>query len=121
MTTTAFDSSRLGSGDSRTERRERPRFRLACPIRVLRAGRRIGESRTQNINCESFSCVLPDQQDSVTCGEVLECEIDLITPAGRTPHAPPLQLRCQAMVLRVTTLEQDGAEVVCRLLGYEIG
>ena len=122
MTTSTFGYSRLGSsGDSRPDRRERTRFRLACPIRLLRAGRRIGESRTRDINCESFSCVLPDQQDIVTCCEILECQIDLITPADRSPHAPPLQLRCQAMVLRVTTLEPDGAEVVCRLLGYEVG
>ncbi len=122
MTTSVFEYPRL------TDRRERTRFRLACPIRLLRDGRRIGESRTQDINCESFSCVLPDQHDIVSCGDVLECEIDLGTPAGRSSYisaaalkAPPLLLRCQAMVLRVTTLEYQGSEVVCRLLGYEVG
>jgi hypothetical protein len=122
MIASAFESSPLASSDDfRTDRRQRTRFRLACPIRLLRAGRRIGESRTRDINCESFSCILPDRHDIVRCGEVLECEIDLVTPAHRAPHAPPLLLRCQAMVLRVTALEHDVAEVVCRLLGYEVG
>ena len=120
MTTSTFDYPRLGS-PARPERRERARFRLACPVRLLRAGRRIGESRTRDISCESFSCILPDRQDVVICGEVLECEIDLITPADRSPHAPPLLLRCQAMVLRVSALEHGSAEVVCRLLDYQVG
>jgi hypothetical protein len=121
MTIGAFDFSRLDVSQH-PERRERPRFRLACPIRLLRDGAWIGESRTRDINCESFSCVLPDPHAAVVCGDVLECEIDLASPTSQDPHRPSIQLRCHAMVLRVAGAEAGfGVEVVCRLLGYNIG
>lgn len=112
----------LSTSDASAERRERTRFKLAYPIRLLRAGRWLGESRTRDINCESFSCVLPESgvpADRLVCGDLLECEIDLVSDAARSV-APSIQLGCQAMVLRVTRLEDDSAEVVCRLLGYKL-
>jgi hypothetical protein len=93
------------------ERRDRRRFRLACPVRLLRDGRRIGESRTRDINCESFSCVLPGP-GRISQGDVLDCEITLFPP--------PLLLRCRAQVERLTSLHPDGTELVCRLLGYQL-
>ena len=118
MTISAFDFSRLEKSHF-NERRERPRFALACPVRLLRAGVWIGESRTRDISCESFSCVLPDPYLEIVPGEVLECEIDLPVAGRQTTHAQSVQLQCQAAVLDVRQHEY-GSEVICRLLGYNI-
>ncbi len=119
MITTVPNNSHVGS-TARPERREHARFRLKCPVRLLRSGRPIGDSHTRDISCESFSCILPDREDIVTCGEVLECEIELITPAGQVTLSRPPLLRCEAMVMRVSAVEHDSLEVVCRLLNYNI-
>jgi hypothetical protein len=112
-------SFRLGAS-APTERRERERFKLACPIRLYQAGRQLGESQTHDINCESFSCALPGISPSLVSGDVLDCEIDL-TLRDRAPYAPSIQLRGQAMVLRLTPLENDdGVQLVCRLLCYSM-
>jgi len=106
-----------------TERRERVRFKLAYPIRLLRDGCWLGESRTRDINCESFSCILPETgstADRVETGDRLECEIDMVNDALRAV-APSIQLGCHAVVLRATRLEDGGGtEVVCQLLGYRL-
>lgn len=82
----------------------------------------MGEFRTQDINCESFSCIVPDQgsPEGVRCGEFLQWEIDLVTPDGRASRSPFPQLRGEALILRVTALQDGRSEVVCRLLGYEL-
>jgi hypothetical protein len=97
------------------ERRDRSRFKLVYPVRLFQAGQWVGESHTEDINCEGFSCILPDQ---FIPGDMVACEIDL-TPARGTGGA--LKLRGYASVIRVTSQEHGvGVEVVWRMLSYRI-
>ena len=97
------------------ERRDRSRFKLVYPVRLYQSGRWVGESRTEDINCEGFSCILPDE---FTPGDMLACEIDL-TPARGTGGS--LKLHGHASVIRVTGQEHGaGVEVVWRMLSYRI-
>jgi len=100
---------------SAPERRDRSRFKLVYPVRLFQAGRWVGESRTEDINCEGFSCILPDQ---FIPGDMLACEIDLTLANG---IAGSLKLRGHATVIRVTGQEHGvGVEVVWRMLSYRI-
>jgi hypothetical protein len=82
-------------------------------VRLLRAGQWIGEFRTTEINCEGFSCILPNDLlvSALISGDTLECEIDL---------AGALRLLGLAKVEHTAGVGQGRSELRCCLVEYRI-
>ena len=112
MTSTSLDLVPPPLAASR-ERSERMRFPLVCPIRLRCAGQWIGEFRTTAINCEGFSCIVPNDllTEAVGSGDTLEYEIDL---------AGALRLLGRATVLHTAGVGQGRSELRCGLVEYGI-
>src|SRR5579863_5200999 len=90
-----------------TDRRRRPRLRLAYPLRLHRPGEtsRI-ETKTLNISCEGFFCIT-DRIFSPR--ETLECELVILGEELRQPLEHNIILRCRAEVVRVVPQADDSA------------
>lgn len=105
--------------DSRTDRRSRPRMRLALPLTLFRSGgaERI-ETSTEDVSCDSFYCV---SDRPFSPNELLECE--LLMPGDDVGSVPEddLSIHCQARVVRVDARGPNrGFGVACRLADYTI-
>jgi hypothetical protein len=93
-----------------TDRRRRPRLRLAYPLRIHLPGESICvETKTEDLSCEGFSCI---SERSFSLDQVLECE--LVIPGN-------LVLRGRAQVVRVVTNGQGATfGLACRFEDYAI-
>lgn len=101
------------------DRRRRPRFRLACPLRLFRPGDgSVIDTKTRDISCEGFFCVTGSL---LSPNEQLECELAI--PAGHngSGHDEPIVLRCRAEVVRVERQQENlFFGVACRVADYTI-
>jgi hypothetical protein len=82
-----------------TDRRRRPRLRLAYSVRLFRPGQTMRvETKTEDVSCEGFFCIT---DRAFVPHETLECE--LVIP-GEQPERRVEQemvLHCKAEVVRV--------------------
>lgn len=96
-------------------------FPLACPIRLLRAGKWLGEFQTLEMGCQGFSCLVPDQLVAgLRPGITLDCEIDLTSSAHQVASALSIRLRAKATVLSTSSAGQGLSELSCRILSYQL-
>jgi hypothetical protein len=93
-----------------TDRRRRPRLRLAYPLCIRIPGESICvETKTEDLSCEGFSFI---SERSFSPHQVLECE--LVIPGN-------LVLRGRAQVVRVVTNRNGGTfGLACRFEDYAI-
>jgi hypothetical protein len=101
------------------DRRRRPRFRLAYPVRLCRPGDAVHiETRTEDLSCEGFFCfsvrLFPLHQ-------TLECELVIFGDKPAQPIEQEMVLRCRAEVVRIAP-RGLGAKfgVACRFMDYMI-
>jgi hypothetical protein len=109
---------RVVTGDA-PDRRRRPRFRLAYPVRLRQPGEAVGvETQTQDLSCEGFFCL---SERSFSSYQTLECELII---AGRIlghPLEDVMVIHCRAEVVRVVPRSRGVAfGVACRFADYRI-
>src|SRR5207245_10069527 len=98
------------------ERRKRKRVALHWPVRLLRLGTPLGESRTENLSSEGFYWIT---QEPFKLGERLQCEI--VIPGERFGSSESsIRLQCHVTVRRVENLRR-GFGLGCHIEDYELG
>ena len=109
------------------ERRRRPRFHLACGLRVDLPGDVLLQTRTEDVSAESFFFFT---DSALALGQIIEC--DLAIPRHRPRSAQEFHdifspdsnivLRCRAEVVRISP-QPDHVRfgVACRLRDYTVG
>lgn len=102
-----------------SERRRRPRVRLACPLRIHLQGEPIWlKTKTEDLSCDGFFCI---SERSFPLHQVLECELVISGEERGTPKGCNLVLRCRAQVVRLVTNPREAAVgVAFRLVEYAI-
>jgi hypothetical protein len=89
------------------ERRQRPRLRLAYPLRIHLPGEPVWvETKTEDLSSEGFFCV---SERSFPLHQVLDCELEISAEELDRPLRNNLILRCRAKVVRVVRNGHEGA------------
>jgi hypothetical protein len=106
-------------GSDAPDRRRRPRFRLAYPIRLHQPGEDVRvEAKTENLSCEGFFCI---SERVFSPHQTLECELVIPSDTGGQPVEHDLVLRFRAEVVRVVPQGPEGTVgVACRFAYYTI-
>jgi hypothetical protein len=109
---------KIVTGDA-PDRRRRPRFRLAYPVRLWKPGDAVRvETKTENLSCEGFFCA---SERIFSPRQTLECEIVIFSDKLGQPLEQDIVLRCRAEVVRVVPWAFGAAlGVACRFADYAI-
>jgi hypothetical protein len=105
--------------DKASDRRGRPRFKLAYPVRLWQSGQATRvETKTEDLSCEGFFCV---SERAFAAHETLECELVISGDNPGQPVERDMVLRCRAEVVRVVPLGSRGlCGVACRFADYTV-
>jgi hypothetical protein len=109
---------RVSTGDA-LDRRRRPRFRLAYPVRLRQPGEIVGvETKTEDLSCEGFFCL---SERLFSSYQTLECELIIAGDLLGQPIEHVMVIHCRAEVVRVVPRGRGAAfGVACRFADYTI-